>query len=890
MLSSSEFDQWCIKLHLSSVVIELIKRVRESEPSRQVGGGSKNVVGAYPSRKMGKSIHFESHKVELPGLYLKEHDPHVMEMYDQPPSIKLLYKSAKEKVLSIYHTPDYFVLYDDKAGWEEWKAEEDLSQLSKESPNRYIMVNGKWRCPPGEAYANQFGLHYWVKSAGEINWQLQRNIIFLEDYLLDNKTVYSDTDVKHIISYVRNKPGVLLLELLRDNSENADKIYYLIAKKILHVDLDREILSEPELTHVFLDEESAIAHKTCITDRNITRLASHTLNIVPGTNILWDGNSWTIVNVGTKNISIVSVDGNICELPNEKFFNMASDQRIKGAENDIIKATDETINSKIAEASEQEIREANCRYKIILPILEGAGINDLESVEVTQRTIRNWLNSYKQAEQQYGSGFIGLIPNIKKRGNRVSHLPDDTVNAIYKFLDENETITNQRSKVLYGKFCALCENSGIIAPSDKTFYAIMKSRSLYQRTYKTQGSRAAYQYAQFYWELDMTTPKHGERPFEIAHIDHTEIDLELAHSKTGKGLGRAWLTIMIDAFSRKVLSFYITFDAPSYKSDMMALRECVRRFNRLPQIIVTDNGRDFKSTYFQSLLAFYGVTHKIRPPHKARYGSIGERIFGTTMTQLVHNLQGNTKIMKNVRQVTKSVNPKNHAVWSLPELYELLKEYFYEFYDTQEHSTLGESPREAFERGIIVSGKRPFRFIPYNQSFIIMTLPIGKKNNGTAKVDPQRGVKVNYLYYYCDEFYKSNMAGTRVQVRYDPWDIGNIYCLIKGHWARCYSQYYVIFKNKTENEIGLASSEIMKQKMNQSINSCVSAKELADFISSAEQTEEMLNQQFRDTEMAPQLTVLKGCYIYEENANDVSINKNSDYDINEKLDFSMDDD
>lgn len=96
MFTNDEFKKWCKELGYSEPTIELISRIRESEPSRNVGGGSKNMFGFYPSGKMGKTIQFESHKVELPGLYLKEHDDSVKEMYDQPPAIKISYKSAKE--------------------------------------------------------------------------------------------------------------------------------------------------------------------------------------------------------------------------------------------------------------------------------------------------------------------------------------------------------------------------------------------------------------------------------------------------------------------------------------------------------------------------------------------------------------------------------------------------------------------------------------------------------------------------------------------------------------------------------------------------------------------------------------------------------------------------
>ena len=151
-------------------------------------------------------------------------------------------------------------------------------------------------------------------------------------------------------------------------------------------------------------------------------------------------------------------------------------------------------------------------------------------------------------------------------------------------------------------------------------------------------------------------------------MDHTELDVECV-TDSGQPLGRPWMTLLTDAYSRRTLAFYLTFDPPSYRSCMMVLRECVRRFGRLPQILVVDGGREFQSTYFETLLARYECTKKTRPPAKARFGSIFERMFGVVNTQFIHNLRGNTQIMRNVRQVTKGVDPKGLATWPLAELH-----------------------------------------------------------------------------------------------------------------------------------------------------------------------------------------------------------------------------
>lgn len=91
----------------------------------------------------------------------------------------------------------------------------------------------------------------------------------------------------------------------------------------------------------------------------------------------------------------------------------------------------------------------------------------------------------------------------------------------------------------------------------------MKRRSSYKQTLQRKGRRAAYQREIFYWELHRTTPRHGDRPFEIGHIDHTQLDVELVCSRTGRPLGRPWVTFLIDAYSRRLLAVYLTFDSPS---------------------------------------------------------------------------------------------------------------------------------------------------------------------------------------------------------------------------------------------------------------------------------------------------------------------------------------
>jgi putative transposase len=387
---------------------------------------------------------------------------------------------------------------------------------------------------------------------------------------------------------------------------------------------------------------------------------------------------------------------------------------------------------------------------------------------------------------------------------------------------------------------------GLAVPSYKTFLARLEKRDRREHILKRQGPKASAQHDPWVWELEQTTPKHGDRPLEIVHMDHTELDVELVSARTGQPLGRPWATFMTDAYSRRLLVVYLTFDPPSYRSGMMALRECVWRYARLPQTLVVDGGPDFRSVYFEALLAYYSCTKATRPWAKPRYGSVIERLFGTANTQFIHNLTGNTQITKQVRQVTKSVDPKRQAVWTLGDLYSYLTIWAYEVYDTTPHPALDRSPREAFRVGAARSGERIHCTIDYDETFRFFSLPTTPK--GTAKVEPGRGVKINYLYYWSDEFRPATIEHTQIPVRYDPFDIGTAYAFVQARWVPCISQYYLQLKGHSERELLFATAELRKRQQNHAKETSITGKRLAEFLTSAEAHEVVLTQRLQDAE------------------------------------------
>jgi putative transposase len=844
MLDHEEFLLWCDQLGLCQGARATIANIRSAGPARRVGGGHENVSGRYPSRKMGVTIQFESHRVELAFVHEMEHSPDVLEYYDQPPAIPLEYVSSTGRRLAVMHTPDYFVIEKGVAGWHECKHEHELEKLASKSPNRYFRKgDGTWRCPPGQAHAERVGLYYQLRSSAEINWTLQRNIQYLEDYWRFDAADVAPTICKAVQTEAVAAPGLLLSELFRRTQGIAsrDDVHRLIATGNLFVDLRTTGLIEPEKARVFLNQESAEAYRR-ITGSQAQEKRSQVVGLAPGTSIIWDGRVSRIVNSGERMVSLFGEDHVFTEIPLETFEGLVRDGHIVARQPE---PTLELATSGLLSASEDALRVANDRFDIVRRHLNKEP--QLEGRSIPERTIRLWVAKYKHAEEQHGSGYLGLIPRTSQRGNRSSKLPEESRALLNKIVEENYETLKQKTKfATWAALLRACEEKKIVAPSYATFCLAVRRRPVFESVLKRQGRRAAYTHAAFYWELRPTTPRHGDRPFEIGHIDHTELDVELVCSRTGRTLGRPWMTLLMDAFSRRCLALELSFDAPSHRSCMMILRACVRRHVRLPQILVIDGGPEFQGTYFEALLARYECTKKTRPPAKARFGSLVERAFGTTNTQFIHTLQGNTQITRNVRQVTRSVNPRGHAAWTLTELHGRLSEYLFDIYDTIEHPALGQSPRDAFRIGFEATGFRSERLISYSQDFLMATLPATPR--GSAKIAPGRGVKINHIYYWSNRFQDPALENQRVPIRYDPFDVGTAYAFVQGQWVSGHSEYHAVFHGHSEKELMLASKELHRRRQCHSQSVAITARKLADFLQSVETDELLLTQRLRDQE------------------------------------------
>ena len=833
MLTPEEFRAWCLSLQLPKATEELITSIRSSSPVRKVRGRANNVAGRYPSPKMQLTMQFESQHVELWAIYGMERDDDVLEYYDQPVRLPLRYRAKSGRNTTQWHTPDFFVLRKAAAGFEEWKPAHSLDKVASAMPNRYQQdVDGKWRCNPGEAYAQSLGLFYRVRSSAEYHPLYIQNLKFLQDFWAHPLPQATEQEAL-VLDALSSYPGISLTELREAQPTlSLDVVWALIATDRIFTDLEAALLTQHDQVMLFRNEEEC---------RHASRHQRGTIRLTAPALLVWDGRVFSAESFGDL-ITLRPEEGEALTLPKETFQYLVD----KGAVTLVTATTPQSSSPEIREAlsraSPKTQQEANARLRHILAYQRG------EPITVTPRSVQRWMAAYRRAEAESGCGYLGLLSHVAHRGNRTPRIPEASQRLLEDFLKEQyATPTARRAAAVYRLYRRECEQRGLPPVGERTFYRVRKRFTTEEVTSARLGRRAAYAQRPFFWYLDQTTPRHGERPFAIAHLDHTELDLMLVSSITGKPLEKPWLTLLTDAYSRRVLACYLSYDDPSYRSAMMIFRACVQRYQRLPQELVVDRGADFGSVYFETLLARYSITKKERPPEQPHFGSLVERLFGTTTTELLNQLRGNTQASKIPRQMTREVDPKRLAVWTLERFSARFLQWVYEVYDQMEHQTLFQSPRDAFIQGMRLAGPRTHRLIPYSEEFIMLTRPTTR--TGQAKVDPSRGITVNWLHYWNPAFRNPDVAGLFVPVRYEPYDMGVVYAFVRDQWLECIADDYAQVHGRSEREWHLILEEWRAhQRQHGKKRMSINGPLLAQFLEEIAAEEPVLLQRQRDLE------------------------------------------
>jgi len=295
-----------------------------------------------------------------------------------------------------------------------------------------------------------------------------------------------------------------------------------------------------------------------------------------------------------------------------------------------------------------------------------------------------------------------------------------------------------------------CERAGLPNPSPNTVRKRIKNTDLRRRIAARDGKKRS---------REICDPAAGHllltRPLERVEIDHTLVDCMLvSDTKERKLLGRPWITVAIDCFSRMVLGFYVTFDHPSSKSVALCIAHALLPKDEwlkahgvpgtwpcfgFPDSIWVDNAMEFRAIALRRGCETHGIKLCYRPAGEPQVGGMIERLIGTVMGR-VHLLPGTTQ--SNIAKRGK-YDPAANAQMTLREFVTWLTSQIVTQYHTSTHRGLGKPPLVAWQQACESSSPtEPGAPLEILANF----LP------ATTRILRRTGVEINRTNYWGDAF------------------------------------------------------------------------------------------------------------------------------------------
>ncbi len=788
----------------------LVLEARQNAPVRQVRFNGSNVRHRYPSAKMGRVIETESRSAEFRANIQYEFDAKVLEYYPQPCQLDLwIHKEDPAKRTRIQHTPDFILIQSDELCLVEWKTEKKLVKLALQDPERYVPEGPGWRSPMLEDYLREFGIRYQLRSDREHNSTFVENLQFLAQYYDESWPAVESTALLAIKSQFQQRAVVYLGELI-DRAQQSksgelitcesnlaerftpDDLYKAIAEKEVWFDIENDDLSDTNRALIYRDQAAMVLYQIIDETSSDASVEPLAVSIEDGASVDFDGKNYTIGLVGKEKVMLEGEYG-----PKQITIDLLKRFHLEGALTIHAKPKrGMDLATRMAAWSPKALEEAVRRFKI----LEQAK-QDPKSVSPSRRTLQRWKKEAREAGESLVDQKMALVSKYGNCGWGTERIPKELISIIDSITKKYYNTPDNISKsAAYNFLVAECEIKNIKPCTYKTFISKMR-RSSSDR--ERLGKKAAYQLKPITSYIDREDRIHGSRPWQYVHIDHTQLEIFCIDANSKRCLGKPWISAAIDAESRAILGFVLSFEKPSYRSCQMLLRDMVRRSNRLPETIVLDNGKEFHSQSFTRFAGLYGITLAYRPAGEARFGCLIERFFGTLHTELIRNLKGNTQLLKNPRAMSKSVQPEGRAAWTLYGLHHVIENFNENIYGKTPHPAHRnedyQTPVEHLSNRMFETGERHHCMVRYDSQLLIESCP-EPRDKPTRTIDAQRGIRFHNFLYQSKALHSPKLAGKEVQVRVDPWDCRYIYALIDDHWERCVSIAAMKFRKFTELE------------------------------------------------------------------------------------------
>lgn len=203
-------------------------------------------------------------------------------------------------------------------------------------------------------------------------------------------------------------------------------------------------------------------------------------------------------------------------------------------------------------------------------------------------------------------------------------------------------------------------------------------------------------------------------PFAIVQIDHTKLDIVLVDPIYRKVLGRPWLTMLVDVYSRCPMGYYLSLDPPgNYGTGQAIANALYPKDNILAKyglvaewpcwgsmkILHCDNAGEFHSSMTEGACLAYGIGLQFRPKKKPHYGAHIEKLMGTFNTE-IHALPGTTFSNSQERKFYE-YDSQMRAAFTLDEFEEWLVTYITKVYMLRTHAGIKMSPLSKLKKGLL---------------------------------------------------------------------------------------------------------------------------------------------------------------------------------------------
>ena len=450
------------------------------------------------------------------------------------------------------------------------------------------------------------------------------------------------------------------------------------------------------------------------------------------------------------------------------------------------------LDKDLVEIKNDDFEEALKRYKTIESLLnlKNRTTKDVQAIAKKHKkgiaTIYRWLSLY----EEYGT-ITSLASKREYCGAKGKSRLDESVNTIIQNVIEDMYLNKQRYPLLsiYNKIVEKCSAAGLKIPTKNTirnrinsiYPKIIAKHRKGIRVKETRGMPNRFP------EVNI--------PLDIIQIDHTKVDVMVVDKETRQSIGRPYITVAIDIFSRMIYGFYISLEAPSYFSVGQCLLnailpkdDIVRQYQiqgewpvyGLPRKIHMDNGKDFRSMSLHRFCEEFRIEDIYRPVARPEFGGAVERVIGTCMKKM-HEIPGTT--FSNTFEKGR-YDSEGQAAMTINELEKWYLDFVINIYHKTEHSSLGMTPEEKFYQGVFGLGED--KSIPFLPTVPADTLKLRMALLPEIKRAVQKnGITIDYITYFSEVLRKWIIPTQYKKIkpdldncvicRRDPRDISKIY-------------------------------------------------------------------------------------------------------------------